>query len=346
MTLLESLRQRAARLSKHIVLPEGEDPRTLRAAVMCQEQGIARVTLLGEAARIREQCQALGIDPDRFPIIEPATAPEYEFFAQAFYEHRKAKGLSLEQAREALRDPLYFGNMMVRMGYADGSVAGATHSTAKTVRAALQVIGLAPGFNIVSSFMLITVQDRRFGANGNFLFADCAIVIEPSAAELTDIALATAENCRTLLGVEPKVAMLSFSTRRSAEHPLVDKVATAVRMVAMRQPDLLVDGEMQADAAIVPVVGARKAPGSPVAGYANVLIFPSLEAANIAYKLVERLGQATAIGPILQGLAKPANDLSRGCEASDIVDAIAITALQASQGTASEVSSAEAPTTN
>ncbi len=331
MTLLEHLRRRAAELNKHIVLPEGDDPRTLRAAARCLDQGIARVTLLGDTALIRARAGELGLDPDRFSVIEPSQHPDYEAFAEALYERRKAKGLTLEQAREVMRDPLYFGDMLVHTGQADGSVAGATHSTAKTVRAALQVIGLAAGFNIVSSFMLVTVQDKNFGADGNFLFADCAIVIEPSPAELADIALAAADNCRTFLGVEPKVAMLSFSTRRSAEHPLVDKVAEAVRLAKARRPELLIDGEMQADTAIVPVVGTRKAPGSPVAGQANVLIFPSLEAANISYKLVERLGNATAIGPILQGLAKPANDLSRGCDADDIVDAIALTALQAAQ---------------
>ena len=314
---------------KRIVLPEGNEERTIVATEEIYKQGYAHPILVGNREEILNKATALNADLTGVEIIDPETSENLSKYIEAFYELRKNKGMTMSKAEKIVRDPLYFGTMMVKLGDADGMVSGAVHTTGDLLRPGLQIIKTAPGVSVVSSFFIMMVPDSVYGEEGMLLFSDCAVNPNPNEDQLAAIAIATAETAKNLCNVEPRVAMLSFSTMGSADHELVSKVRTATEKAKELRPDLLIDGEMQLDAAIVESVASQKAPNSKVAGKANVLVFPDLQAGNIGYKLVQRFAKAEAIGPICQGFAKPINDLSRGCSSEDIVKVVAITAVQA-----------------
>ncbi|QPM66904.1 phosphate acetyltransferase [Atribacter laminatus] len=328
MNVLEEIRNRAKSLKKTIALPEYDDERVLQAAEIATRDQVAAIQLVGDPTIIEQKSKSLGISLSGVEIIDHKKDQQRSEYVQSLYELRKGKGLTQEQAEQWLESSMYYACMMLYHDRIDGIVSGASLSSPDVIRPALQIIKTTPGVKLASSCFLMVVPDCPYGSNGVFLYADSGFNPNPNSEELAHIALTTARSAIQLLGVEPIVAMLSFSTKGSARHELVDKVIEATAIAHSLKPELLIDGELQGDAALVPSVGDKKAPGSKVAGKANVLIFPDLNAGNICYKLTERLARATAIGPILQGLAKPVNDLSRGCKAQDIVDQIAVTVLQ------------------
>lgn len=330
MSAIEKIKAKARADVKHIVLPEGTEPRTVQASAKILKEGVARVTLLGNPDEVRKVAAETGTDLTGVAIIDPATSEKSAAYAELLYELRKAKGMTPEQATELVtKNTLYYGAVMLKAGDADGMVAGAINSTGNVLRPALQIIKTAPGIKVVSSCFIMELPDHKWGDDGVMIFGDCAVIPNPTAEELAAIAIASAASGRQLVDIDPRVAMLSFSTKGSAKHDNVTKVQEATKMAHELAPDLQLDGELQADAALVESVGQLKSPGSAVAGHANVLVFPDLQAGNIGYKLVQRLAKAEAYGPITQGIAAPVNDLSRGCTADDIVGVIAITCVQA-----------------
>lgn len=326
-SFLERIKERAKSDKKTIVLAEGEELRTVQAADIILREGIANIILLGDEGKIQEV--AKGYDISGATVINPEKSEKFEEFANAFYEMRKAKGMTEEKARETMKNPLYFGVMLVKMDCADGMVAGAVNATANVLRPSLQILKTAPGTKLVSAFFVLCVPDCEYGENGVFIFADSGLNENPDADAVSEIAISSAKSFQQLVEAQPKIAMLSYSTYGSAKSELVDKMQLATKLAKEKRPDLALDGELQFDAAVVPSVGQAKAPGSKVAGNANVMVFPDLNAGNIGYKLVQRLAKADAYGPITQGIAKPVNDLSRGCVAEDIVGVVAITCVQA-----------------
>lgn len=330
MNLLEQIKENAKKYNKRIVLPEGTEERTLKAADILLNEGIAQIILIGKPAEIQTLANKFELkNIGKATIIDPENHPKKEVYADILVELRKSKGMTKEEALKLVINPLYLATLMIKNGDADGEVAGAQNATGDVLRPALQIVKTLPGISVVSGAFLLLTDKPEYGENGLIVCADCAVLPNPTAEELAQIAVATAGTAKAIAKIEPRVAMLSFSTKGSAKNELVDKVIKATELAKQMAPDIMIDGEMQADAALVPSVGSSKAPGSPVAGKANVLIFPSLEVGNISYKLVQRIAGIEAVGPVLQGMAAPINDLSRGCSVSDIVNLVAITVNQA-----------------
>ena len=325
--IISKFKDMARQAGKTVVLPESLEERTLKATQIILAEGIAKVILLGDQKEITAAAKQAGADVSGARVIPLEGTDQARELAVKLYELRKSKGMTQEQAVETLKTPMYYATMLVKEGLAHGYVAGALCTTASTLKPALQIIKTRPGINVVSSYFLMVHPDSKWGVDGVLVFADCALLPDPDEQQLADIAITTADSFRTMLGEEPRVAMLSFSTKGSASHPRVEKVQKATEIVKKQRPDINVDGELQADAALIESVGLKKSPGSPVAGKANVLVFPDLDSGNIAYKLVQRLAGAEAIGPVIQGIARPVNDLSRGCSVEDIVSVVSITAI-------------------
>ncbi|HKL08153.1 MAG TPA: phosphate acetyltransferase [Bacteroidales bacterium] len=330
MNLLEKIKESAKKHNKRIVLPESLEERTLKAADIILEEKIAQVILTGNPEQIKAEAEKLQLNNlDKATIIDPKNHEKKEQYIDLLVELRKKKGLTREEAAKLVEDPLYLATLMIKNGDADGEVAGAENATGDVLRPAFQIVKTKPGISVVSGAFLMILKDKEFGENGLLVFADCAVHPNPTDKELAEIAVATGETTRAIAGFEPRIAMLSFSTKGSAKHEMVDKVVNATKIAKEMDPSLKIDGELQADAAIIEAIGKKKAPESEIAGKANVLVFPTLETGNITYKLVQRLAHAEAVGPVLQGMAAPINDLSRGCSVSDIVNLVAITANQA-----------------